>query len=784
MQPRNPHRPRITRSRSTMAGLALLAGISFGGARNAHAVTFDFDNFTPIENTLAFPSANTNGSATLTMQAPRSGTHAFDIVGNDFAGTSFAYFKVFDVNIPVTYYTTLEYFVMPVTPSGAFVGVDLVFSDGRKLSESGAVDQFGVRVHPAFQGFGGHIIPNRYNQILTPVGHVMTGTITQILVAYDQGPDGSLYHALVDDITLSDKKPLVPVKGTMVDENNQLFTDPAASVDPVNSSSSCGPNLVVQSRSSTACKGLNSFVALARIYNFADLKLKTRIPRGRDVIVSICGKDGRYECDDHPTDSFCRPLQSTSTSTIALPLAPRTLPSYVGIQWKFIPESQIGAYPGCDKAGFPRRVLATVFGGQGDVDFDGFLDVTDGIRLLRCAGGISNSSGCAFYGDVDGDDAVTSSDAAIVFRAAAGLSPCGADCDTDGDALLDRWEVGGYDDNHDGLIDVDLPAFGAKMFHQDIFVECDYMVAADHTHRPLEQAIATAVNAFAQAPVTSPDGLGGIRLHVDTGNLGGGEALPHDDDLNPAGDEFNGIRSDHFAHARENLFHYCVFGHNYDSTTSSGKSFDIPSDSFIVTLGSFANQVGTVINQSAVFMHELGHNLGLFHGGFEDQNNKPNYLSVMNYSYGTEGIIFNGTASRVDYSRFPVSSLNENALNEAQGLNTPTGDGQLSGYGCVYFVNGNQITKPACATNVDWDNDGNATEASVSVDINKANGKSTLQSFEDWQHLVFDGGAIGEGPPPPTSAPGPVCITAEEAEVIHDNFALAGVLSEPIEEQQ
>ena len=30
-------------------------------------------------------------------------------------------------------------------------------------------------------------------------------------------------------------------------------------------------------------------------------------------------------------------------------------------------------------------------------------------------------------------------------------------------------------------------------------------------------------------------------------------------------------------------------------------------------------------------MHELGHTLNLRHGGFEDDNCKPNYISVMNY---------------------------------------------------------------------------------------------------------------------------------------------------------
>ena len=37
-------------------------------------------------------------------------------------------------------------------------------------------------------------------------------------------------------------------------------------------------------------------------------------------------------------------------------------------------------------------------------------------------------------------------------------------------------------------------------------------------------------------------------------------------------------------------------------------------------------------------MHELGHNLGLRHGGDDLPNFKPNYLSVMNYSFQLTGL--------------------------------------------------------------------------------------------------------------------------------------------------
>ena len=41
-------------------------------------------------------------------------------------------------------------------------------------------------------------------------------------------------------------------------------------------------------------------------------------------------------------------------------------------------------------------------------------------------------------------------------------------------------------------------------------------------------------------------------------------------------------------------------------------------------------------------MHELGHNLGLRHGGDDNVHRKPNYLSVMNYSFQTTGMTIDG----------------------------------------------------------------------------------------------------------------------------------------------
>ncbi|MDZ7813345.1 MAG: M66 family metalloprotease [Ideonella sp.] len=68
-----------------------------------------------------------------------------------------------------------------------------------------------------------------------------------------------------------------------------------------------------------------------------------------------------------------------------------------------------------------------------------------------------------------------------------------------------------------------------------------------------------------------------------------------------------------------------------------GKARNIPGRNLVVSLGSATAKVGSETEQAGIFMHELGHNLGLTHGGAisvgSPQNDKPNYLSVMNYKF-------------------------------------------------------------------------------------------------------------------------------------------------------
>jgi len=78
-------------------------------------------------------------------------------------------------------------------------------------------------------------------------------------------------------------------------------------------------------------------------------------------------------------------------------------------------------------------------------------------------------------------------------------------------------------------------------------------------------------------------------------------------------------------------------------------------DKTCLTTFSFASNLMTVTHyvlpsellvRAQTFMHELGHTLGLRHGGFESFNRKPNYFSAMNAAYDVAGFLDYSDGSR------------------------------------------------------------------------------------------------------------------------------------------
>ena len=186
--------------------------------------------------------------------------------------------------------------------------------------------------------------------------------------------------------------------------------------------------------------------------------------------------------------------------------------------------------------------------------------------------------------------------------------------DSDGDGLWDDWEQFGIDTDADGTIDLNLPTLGANPLHKDIFLEIDYMdcavaggdcAAGDaHSHRPKTAAINAVVQAFANAPVTNPDNVMGIILHVDVAPSPFGipaaqrasNAIPHQNFVSincvtPGGNigSFDTVKSNSAnfgtANPRRFAFHYQLFTHRQGPATTSSGCSELPGNDTQVALG-------------------------------------------------------------------------------------------------------------------------------------------------------------------------------------------------------
>src|SRR5439155_12618084 len=128
-------------------------------------------------------------------------------------------------------------------------------------------------------------------------------------------------------------------------------------------------------------------------------------------------------------------------------------------------------------------------------------------------------------------------------------------------------------------------------------------------------------------------------------------------------------------------------------------------------------------------MHELGHNLNLRHGGFNNDNCKPNYLSVMNYNKFPGAVFANPP---LDYSRLGtregVLNLNENNPAEAGGIG-----GVIFGAGQeIAFGPGTAEIVAANSPTIDWNRSGTApTTVPAPVNLNSIAGNSGCDGSEE-----------------------------------------------------
>jgi len=342
---------------------------------------------------------------------------------------------------------------------------------------------------------------------------------------------------------------------------------------------------------------------------------------------------------------------------------------------------------------------------------------------------------------------------AKTFATPLGPNDVTSNADTDLDGIPDSSEVLGS--TFSGL---DLYAWGARVGAKDIFIEIDYMDSMDEGIIPRKEALDNVAAIYA---------ANGYTAHIDTGNLfdapaginpllhdlGGGNRVPYSafiDMSAPASssNSFYYYKYKYMDLKRLPVFHYILMA-DQDIAQASWGLGEVLGNDISITMGSSGlNSTSTfdlnqLINlQASTLFHELGHNLGLLHGGNDQINFKPNYVSTMNYLY-TMGLPQMGTASEADryyYENF--SATQPCGKTFSQVLNNPSTT--------TFVMNYSHGTNPAineaavletiglsgtAGVGIDYNCDGIISPTAYSRNLNPMGdnlSSSTLNDFNDW----------------------------------------------------
>jgi len=323
--------------------------------------------------------------------------------------------------------------------------------------------------------------------------------------------------------------------------------------------------------------------------------------------------------------------------------------------------------------------------------------------------------------------------------------------DTDGDAIADAWETTGIDFNEDGTNDLTLVA--ADPMRKDIYVEIDAMTgrAPDMKNLARVRVGTGSDDGFLSAPnalVQNPNGLDGILVHLELDETD----LPLNAWTNHPSNAmffFDVLKSNYFGtleqfpnaqaiKAKSLVYHYCIFADTHPDHLGRARDF-LANDFYLVRGASSSSPTDVSIPKT--FMHELGHCLGLKHGGADHDNFKPNYHSIMNYSWGGAP----NSPFTLDFSREELATLIETNLDETIGCG-----GSVSHSNHIVVVGPHRsgtnkvMTLPVPEFGpVDWNGNGTSNDVNVARDLNYISGDDdpspgqTLRPSEDWSRLRY-----------------------------------------------
>jgi FG-GAP repeat len=435
---------------------------------------------------------------------------------------------------------------------------------------------------------------------------------------------------------------------------------------------------------------------------------------------------------------------------------------------------------------------------------------SDGAELYQFGYSVAIHNGKVAIGSHTDDDNGYRAGSAYLFNALI---------DTDGDGLLDDWEINGIPytktDGTEGryIIDYDGDGFGdANPNHKDLFIELDMMAGLRFT----DQAIAQLEEAFRDAPVTNPGNeLPGINIFIQVDE----QTIPFQQEMlfpssgwsaelgimkgNYFGTalEHSGTLADEVAilEARAKAFRYCLLVNKIQLSNGKfiGGRAELPGNDLVITYGG-----GRHVWLASTFMHELGHNLNLRHGGIDNINMKPNYPSIMNYVLA-DPMPWSRDFWKLDYSREELDPLDEANLNEGVSVGGG-GTGFYGNYKVPYFsivANGapcfnefewgmtrvSYVSLDPTILGVDFNLDCDTDDPFVQVDLNYLQSSglpgSGFSSFDelllsqnDWAVIqpAIPAGGVDFG-----DAPADDELTIEGRQFIMDNFPIPPGICEP-----
>ena len=259
--------------------------------------------------------------------------------------------------------------------------------------------------------------------------------------------------------------------------------------------------------------------------------------------------------------------------------------------------------------------------------------------------------------------------------------------DTDKDGCPDWWEKkwgynpliwndhGNSDQDNDGLNNIEecyTDKYNSNPLYKDIFLEVDWLESknSDATNKPPDDLIKKVEATFKEH---------GINLHIDIGNLDGGEEIPLYNTLKA--DDIRDLYWEYFLennldNPRKGIFHYALITNDIEELYGGFVfiGWDHLDTICLATQCINDNKKNNNIGQRIVggLMHELGHTLGLLiddYGGIDnDESYVPwrksfwtyvNYKSCMNYLYAYDLLEYSdGTHGKNDYNDWENIDLN------------------------------------------------------------------------------------------------------------------------------